>query len=105
MSLENLKDLFAFLARAANPPGYHSSITERLSASDQRVPCHCLLDCSSVFINHIKMSNFHPVCKLSAAQISLSAENLPPVTYWQNEIKQPVHFTSDAVFPYLYLAE
>lgn len=35
MALENLKDLFVLLARAANPPRYHSSATEHLSAPDQ----------------------------------------------------------------------
>lgn len=105
MALENLKDLFVFLARAANPPGYHSSATEHISAPDQRVPWHCLLHRSFVFINRIKMSNLHPVCKLYVAQISLSAQDLPAVTYWQKECKQPVLFTSDAVPPYLNLAK
>lgn len=104
-ALENLKDLFVFSARAANPPGYHSSATEPLSAPDQRVPWHCLLHNSFVFINHIKMSNLCSVCKLSVAQISLSAQDLPTVTYWQSECKQPVLYTSNAVLPYLYLAE
>ena len=105
MAMENLKDWFVFLARAANPPGYHSSATERLSAPDQRVPWHCLSHRSFVFINRIKMSNLHPVCKLSVAQISLSAQDLPIVTYWQSECKQPLLFTSNAVLPYFYLAE
>lgn len=84
-ALENLKDLFVFLARTANSPGYHSS--ECLSALDQRVLWHCLLHCSFVFINFIQMSNLHPVCNLSGAQISISVQDLPTVTYWQRECK------------------
>lgn len=105
MALENLKDLFVFSARAANPPGYYSSAAEHLSAPDQRVPWHCLLHLSFVFINLIKMSSLHPVCKLCVAQVSLSAQDLPTVTYWQSECKQRVLFTSNAALPYLFLAE
>lgn len=81
MALENQKDLFVLLARAVTPPEYHSSATEHLSAPDQSVPWHCLLHCSFVFINLIKMPNLHPVCKLTVAQMSLSARDLPKVTY------------------------
>lgn len=105
MDLENLKDSFVFLGRAANPPGYHSSATEHLSVPDQRVPWHCLLHRFFVFINLITMSDLHPVCKLSVAQINLSAQDLPTVTYWQSECKQSVLFTSNAVLPYSFLAE
>jgi len=105
MTLENLKGSFLVLAGDANPPGYHSSATELLSAPDQRVPWHCLLHRSFVFIKLIKMSGLYPVCKLFIAQISLSAQDLSIVTHQQREPKQPVLFTSNTVLRYLFVAE
>lgn len=59
MALENLKDVFVFLAKTVKPPGCHSSASDNLSALDQNVLWHCLLHCAFIFIDLIKMSNSH----------------------------------------------
>lgn len=73
MALENLKDMFVFLARTVKPPGCHSSASDNLSALDQNVLWHCLLHCAFIFIDLIKMSNSHhlqTVCCTNQCRIS-----------------------------------
>lgn len=104
MALENLKDVFVFLARTVKPPGCHSSASDNLSALDQNVLWHCLGIALSFSLILLKCQT-RTICRLSAAQISLSVQDLLTVTYWQTECKQPVLFTSNTVLPYLYFAE